>query len=153
MNIQSDNTPTADNPTRAFIAETIHRGRQNVPLDVNAAFISLGAVLVGGQPGDVKVAFTAGESATQGNGVVGGGTLANMLDCSMAIVVMSALPAGQVCSTISITVNMMRPANVGVLTAEARVNRLGKRVAFASAELLDYEGRTVATATSSLAII
>lgn len=153
MRTNTNNAAATDNPTRAFIAESIHHGRQNVILDVNPAFISLGAVLVGGRQGNVRVAFTAEESATQGNGVVGGGTLANMLDCSMAIVVMSALPAGQVCSTISITVNMMRPANVGVLIAEARLDRLGKRVAFASAELLDQEGRAVATATSSLAII
>lgn len=153
MNTKINNTPAVDNPTRALIAESIHSDRQNVKLDVNAAFISLGAVLVGGRPGDVKVAFTAGESVTQGNGVVGGGTLANMLDCSMAIALMSALSPGQTCSTISITVNMMRPANVGVLMAQARVDRLGKRVAFASAALHDKEGRAVANAMSSLAIL
>ena len=153
MTAKTHSAPEAENPTRAFIAESIHSGRQNVPLDVNAAFISLGAVLVEGRPGDVKVTFTAGESVMQGNGVVGGGTLANMLDCSLAIALMSALSPGQTCSTISITVNMMRPATAGVLLAQARVDRLGKRVAFASATLHDKEGRAVANATSSLAIL
>jgi uncharacterized protein (TIGR00369 family) len=146
-------TEIADNDTRRFIADAIVTGRKNVPLTCNAAFESMGAVLVEGRPGDVLVSFEAGEAAAQGNGVVSGGTLAAMLDSAMAVVVLSALRPGQTCSTISLTVNMLRPGLVGRLYVQAGVEKMGGRVAFASARLLDGDRKLLATGSSSLAVI
>ena len=143
----------ADNGTRAFIADVIGAGRRSVVLDVNPAFASLSAVLEEGVAGQVAMRFTASESMTQGNGVVGGGALANMLDCGVAVATLSSLTAGQTCSTITLTVNMLRPATAGPLFVEAKVDRVGKRIAFAQAKLFDPERRLVATASSSLAIL
>jgi uncharacterized protein (TIGR00369 family) len=143
----------ADNPTRAFIADAIGAGRRDVVLDVNPAFASLSTVLEEGEPGRVAMRFVAPEWAAQGNGVVGGGTLANMLDCGLAVATLSSLSAGQSCTTISLTVNMLRSASIGPLFVQATVDRLGRRIAFAHAQLFDPERRLVATASSSLAII
>lgn len=145
--------PPADNETRRFIAEAIERGARDVPLDCNPAFASLGAVLVEGKPGDVLVAFTAGEDATQGNGVVSGGTMAAMLDGAMAVAVLSALKPGETCSTISLTVNMLRPGSTGRLYVRAGVDKLGRRVAFAHGQLLSTDQAPLASATSSLAVL
>lgn len=144
--------PVQDNPTRAFIAEAIAAGRRDVALDINPAFASLGSVLEEGRPGCVTLRFTAGPQSAQGNGVVGGGTLANMLDCALAVAALSTLAPGHTCSTVSLTVNMLRAANVGALWVRASVDRTGRRMVFAQAQLFDAQQRLVATATSALAV-
>lgn len=142
-----------DNPTRAFIAEVIASSQRDVALDINPAFSSLECVLEEGTPGCVTMRFTAGPQTAQGNGVVGGGTLANILDCGLAVSALSILAPGQTCSTISLTVNMLRAAGVGTLWVRAKVDRAGRRVVFAQAQLYDSGQRLVATASSSLAVV
>jgi uncharacterized protein (TIGR00369 family) len=142
-----------DNETRRAIASAIETGQRDVPLNCNPAFAALEAVLVDGGPGDVLVRFTARQETTQGNGVVGGGTLANMLDSAIAVAVLSVLKPGQTCSTISLTVNMLRPAKPGQLYVRAGVEKLGRRIAFAHGQLLSEDRKPLATASSSLALI
>lgn len=142
-----------DNPTRAHIAGAVAAGRRNVPLDTNPASQSLGAVLIEGTPGELRLGFVAPLSSTQGNGVVAGGTLASMLDLAMAMAVLSVLPAGRTCATISLSVNMMAAAQAGALVAHASVERVGRTVGFARASLFDAGGeRLLASGTSSLAV-
>lgn len=142
-----------DNPTRAFMAEAVASGRRNVVLDVNPALASLSAVLSECRDGELVFRFTAPGSATQGNGVVGGGTLAGMLDLAMAMSVLSRLKPGLTCATISLTVNMQAAGQEGNFVAVAGVDRVGRQVAFAHAKLYDAEGtRLIASATSSLTV-
>lgn len=142
-----------DNPTRALIAQAIKNSERDVPLNINPALAALRAVLVEACKANVTLRFTADSTTLQGNGVVGGGTLANFLDNSTAMAVLSALSSGQTCSTISLTVNMLRSARAGEFIATARVDKLGRKIAFASATLVDSDGVTIAMATSALAII
>jgi len=143
---------TTENPDRQLIAEVLAAGRTDVPLDASPVLRALSARLLKGSPGDLSLSFVAGPATQQGNGVVSGGALATMLDTAIALAVLSQLSPGQTCSTISITINMMRPARNGKVQARGTVDRLGRRVAFASARLLDEEERLIAIATSSLAI-
>jgi uncharacterized protein (TIGR00369 family) len=144
----------ADNPTRAYIANAVAAGGRNVPLDVNPALASLSALLLESEGAEVVIRFTAPQSATQGNGVVGGGTLANMLDLAMAMAVLAQLKPGHTCATISLTVNMQNAGQQGLFIAVARVDRVGRQIAFADARLYDAErSRLIANATSSLAVI
>ncbi len=99
------------------------------------------------------VAFAVGEETTQGNGVVSGGTMAAMLDSAIAAAVLSTLKPGETCTTISLTVNMLRPAMMGRLYVRAEVDKLGLRVAFAHGKLLNEDRVPLATASSSLAVI
>jgi uncharacterized protein (TIGR00369 family) len=145
--------PEHDNPTRAHIAEAVASGRRNVPLTVNPALASLSALLVGRRGDALVIRFTAPQAATQGNGVVGGGTLASMLDLAMAMGVLSRLKPGYTCATISLTVNMQAAGQEGDFVAVASVDRVGRQVAFAHAKLYDPDfKRLIASATSSLAI-
>lgn len=142
-----------DNPTRALVAGAVAEGLSNVPLDANPALVSLDAVLVEGEPGNLRLRFEAPQSSTQGNGVVSGGTLASMLDIAMAMAVLSVLPPGRTCATTSLTVNMISSAQAGSFQARASVDRNGRSVAFARADLYDADGqRLLATASSSLAL-
>lgn len=142
----------ADNPTRAQVAEAAASGRRDVPLDANPAFRSLSAVLVEGTPGNLQIRMTMPPSSAQGNGVVGGGALATALDLAMAMAVLSMLPPGRNCATISLTVNMLAAARLGDVVASASVERVGRSVAFARATLHDAAGRQLASGTSSLAV-
>lgn len=143
-----------DNPTRAYVADAVASGRRNVPLDVNPALASLKAELVEVRGEDLVLRFTAPTSATQGNGVVGGGTLAGMLDLAMAMGVLARLKHGFTCATISLTVNMQAAGQAGEFIAVAGVDRVGRQIAFARATLFDApESRVIANATSSLAVI
>ncbi|HWI86870.1 MAG TPA: PaaI family thioesterase [Sphingomonas sp.] len=145
-------TGAPDNVDRVLIAGAVAAGRRNVPIDTNPAFLALSTRLIESGQGELTVSFVAGPETSQGNGVVSGGTLAAMLDNAIALAVLSQLRPGQTCATISLTINMMKPAFVGTLGARSRVDRLGGRVAFASAELFDDREQLVAKAVSSLAI-
>lgn len=143
-----------DNPTRAHVAAALASGRSEVPLDANPALRSLSTVLLHGTPGTLQLRFTVPPTSTQGNGVVGGGALAMALDLAMAMAVLSTLPPGRTCATITLSVNMMAPAQVGDLVASATVERAGRSVAFARATLHQAEGqRLLASASSSLAVL
>jgi len=143
-----------DNPTRAFVADAVASSRRDLPLGINPALASLCALLVECNGGELIIRFTAPHSATQGNGVVGGGTQASMLDLAMAMAVLSQLKPGYTCATISLSVNMQSAAQEGHLFAAARVDRIGRQVAFARAELYDSERkRLIANATSSLTLL
>ena len=142
-----------DNLDRAFIQQTLAAGVGNVALAMNPALQWLGATLLGGSKGALSIGFTAPADSVQGNGVVSGGALASMLDLAMALALLSKLPHGRTCATVSLTVNMLEPGHVGKFAVEARVKRLGNRIAFLEADL--YDGarvRCVANATASFAV-
>ena len=142
-----------DNPTRAHVAAAIAAGRRDVPLDTNPTSAALGAVLSEGKPGELRLRFVAPPESVQGNGVVGGGTLASMLDLAMAMAVLSVLPPGRSCATINLSVNMMAVAQVGPLVATSSVERVGRSVGFARACLFDASGeRLLASGTSALSV-
>lgn len=145
---------TNDNPTRAYISEVVTSGRGSLPLDINPALVSLSAQLVEARDGELVLRFTAPHSTTQGNGVVGGGAIASMLDLGMAMAVLSQLKPGFTCSTINLNVNLQASGKEGDFIAEAGVDKVGRRVAFAYAKLYDADrSRIIASATSSLAVI
>ena len=87
--------------------------------------------------GRCVIRFTPEPTWTLGNGVVQGGIVTAMLDMAMAI-------AARGCSTATITIDILRPVTGPVITATGVVDKRGKRLLFASAELHDAEGRLVA---------
>lgn len=143
-----------DNPTRAHVAAAVAAGRRDVLLDTNPALASMGTVLREGKPGELRLGFVAPPESTQGNGVIGGGTLASMLDMAMAMAMLSMLPPGRTCATINLSVNMMAAAQAGPLVATASVERVGRSVGFARASLFDASGeRLLASGTSALSVL
>lgn len=124
-----------------------------MPLDTNPVFKSVGTRLVESAGDAVRVAFTVPESMSRGEDVASGGAVTTCLDTAMVVAVLSQLKPGQTCTSINFTVNMMRPAKIGELTAEGRVEKLGRRVCFASARLHGADGALVATATCAIAVV
>jgi uncharacterized protein (TIGR00369 family) len=107
--------------------------------------VESGRAVFAGRPGD---------HAYNPLGVVHGGYAATLLDSACGCAVHSQLSAVQAYTTLDINVAFHKPItrDTGLVRAEGRVRSLGRRVAFAEAELRDEQGRLYASATSTLLI-
>lgn len=87
-------------------------------------------------------------------GTVHGGVISTLLDTAAACSVHATLAAGELYTSLDLTVKFLRPVTVesGRLRAVGRVLQRGRRTALATADLVDESGRLVAHATSSCLI-
>ncbi|MDY6906595.1 MAG: PaaI family thioesterase [Thermodesulfobacteriota bacterium] len=85
---------------------------------------------------------------------VHGGILSTLLDTAMTGSVISTLPAGQVCTTVDITIKYMRPvtAATGTLQCTAKPIHTGKRLATAEGRITDPGGNLIAHGVSTCTI-
>lgn len=88
-------------------------------------------------------------------GGVHGGYAATLLDSACGIAVHSMLKPDQGFTTLELKVSYLRGMNdtTGQVRAEGRVLNMGRRVAFAEADIRDADGRLMATATSTLLVL
>jgi uncharacterized protein (TIGR00369 family) len=110
--------------------------------------------ITGLEEGRVEFTCAVDESAYNPIGVVHGGLVCTLLDTVAGCAVHTTLPAGVGYTSIELKVSYLRAvhAGSGPLTAVGRVIKPGRRVAFAEGEVLDADGRSVATASSSLLV-
>jgi uncharacterized protein (TIGR00369 family) len=141
-----------DNPTRRYIWEAVRRGDQELSLDFSPLLRPYNTILVKGAPGRVTLRYEMGADMVQGAGYIGGGMIANILDMTMAVAMLSMLQPGQHCATINLSVNMIAAAVPGYLFTSAEVERLGRRTGYTRAEVRDNRDRLIASAISSLLI-
>ncbi len=87
------------------------------------------------------------------NGVAHGAVAFTLMDTAMGAAVMSVIEEGNVCATIEMHTRFIRGAGEGSLIAEARVTHPGRRIVHLEADTRDGDGRLIATATSSYAVI
>jgi uncharacterized protein (TIGR00369 family) len=118
------------------------------------------AALFGFRPTEVefgRVVFevTPDDSAYNPIGMVHGGLVCTLADTVAACAVHSSLDAGVAYTSIDLNVSYLRPVtrDSGILRAIGTLTKPGRRVAFASAEILDGRGKCVATATTSCLIM
>jgi len=95
------------------------------------------------------------QSAYNPIGVVHGGLVCTLADTVAGCAVHSTLEAGVGYTSIDINVSYLRPvtSESGVLRATGVATKRGRRVAFATAEIVDGSGRLVATATSNCLVM
>ena len=76
-----------------------------------------------------------------------------MLDYAMALAAFSRAAPGQSFATVSLTTHFLRSTLPGPHRARAKLDRMGARMSFASAELIrEGDGALLATATAVMAI-
>ncbi|MGH9779600.1 MAG: PaaI family thioesterase [Candidatus Acidiferrales bacterium] len=75
---------------------------------------------------------------------VHGGVLAALADTAMAMAVWTLVPASTRIATVEMKINYLVPHQRGRLRAEARVLRLGKRLAVGEAEIRDRRRELIA---------
>jgi uncharacterized protein (TIGR00369 family) len=107
--------------------------------------------------GEGRVVFgcTPDESLYNPIGTVHGGLVCTLADTVIGCAVHSLLEAGVAYTSIDLTVNYLRPvtADGTKLLATGTVTKPGRRVAFATAEIVDASGKVVATGTGSVLIM
>ena len=105
--------------------------------------------------GRVEFAGTPDSSVYNPIGSVHGGLACTLLDSVLGCAVHTTLPAGVGYTSIELKVNYLRgiSADTGPITARGWVTKPGRRVAFSDAEIIDSDGKVLATATGSCLII
>lgn len=82
-------------------------------------------------------------------GLLHGGATASLIDTATAFAVINALGASEKATTVDLTVQYLRPHTAGKIVCTAKITRAGKRLLFLSAEVVNEEGKLVATAVST----
>jgi uncharacterized protein (TIGR00369 family) len=107
------------------------------------------------EPGRVVFECEPDESSYNPLGIVHGGLVCTLADSVVGCAVHSTLDADTVFTSIDLNMSYLRAVtkDSGVLRATGIVTKPGRRVAFASAEVIDEAGKLVATATSSCLVM
>jgi acyl-CoA thioesterase len=87
------------------------------------------------------------------NGVVHGAVLFAMVDTAMGAATMSVLPEGRYCASVDVQLRFVRPAGGGSLVADVEVLKQGRSVVHLDGRVHDDDGRLVATAAATFAVI
>jgi acyl-CoA thioesterase len=87
------------------------------------------------------------------HGLVHGGVLYALADTGMGGALSTLLGDGEICTTIEIKISYFRPWKSGSLICETRVINRGRTTAALTSDLRDGEGRHLAQATGTFAIV
>ena len=89
------------------------------------------------------------EKLRQPHGLLHGGATASIIDTAMAFAVVTCLTDEEKASTVDLTVQYLRPHTDGQIICTAKILRAGKRLLFLSAEVVNEQGKLIATALST----
>jgi uncharacterized protein (TIGR00369 family) len=115
----------------------------------------MGFTLVEVSQGLAVFECTPDESVYNPIGVVHGGLVCTLADSAAGCAVQTTLEAGVAYTSIDINVTYLRPVtkDTGLIRATARVTKPGRRVAYATVEVADRDGKLLAQATSSCLVM
>lgn len=113
----------------------------------------IGMRLVNLRPGEAVIEIDMRDELRQPHGVLHGGVTATLIDTAMAFAIIPSLAEGERTTTIDLTVHYLRPHFEGAFKCTARVVRAGKRIITLSADVVNEEGKLIATAISTYAKI
>jgi acyl-CoA thioesterase len=113
--------------------------------------VTLGLKLVEAKDGDSLCLWTVDDRLLNGNQVVMGGFITSAADIAMAYATASLLSETQSFTSISINTTFHRPAFVGEITVKAHIKKLGRKVAYVEATLVQ-NNKVIADVTSSIMI-
>ncbi len=109
----------------------------------------IGMRLVDLQRDTAVISIEMRDDLRQPSGVLHGGVTATLIDTAMAFAVRTRLAIEEATATIDLTVHYLRPHLAGTFTCTAKVVRAGKRIFTVSADVVNDEGKHIATAVST----
>jgi|ERR1035437_623517 acyl-CoA thioesterase len=109
----------------------------------------IGMELVDLRPDQATIKIEMRDDLRQPSGVLHGGVTAALIDTSMAFAVGTRLGLREMTATIDLTVHYLRPHMTGSFTCTAKIVRAGKRIFTVSAEVVNEDGKLIATAIST----
>lgn len=109
----------------------------------------LGFELVDLQFGEATLKLAMRDELRQPYGFLHGGATASLIDTATAFACISCLEKGEQTMTIDLTIHYLRPHKTGEVFCTAKVVRNGKRIQTVSAEVVNEDGKLIATALST----
>ena len=109
----------------------------------------MGMRLVGLRPGEADIEIEMRDELRQPHGVLHGGVTATLIDTAMAFAVITRLAPDEKASTIDLTVHYLRPHTEGTFTCTAKIVRGGRRIFTVSADVVNSDGKLIATGIST----
>jgi uncharacterized protein (TIGR00369 family) len=109
----------------------------------------IGMKLVRLRPDEAAISIEMRDELRQPSGVLHGGVTATLIDTAMAFAVRTRIPREEATATIDLTVHYLRPHLEGTFTCTARVVRGGKRIFTVTADVVNTEGKLIATGLST----
>lgn len=100
-----------------------------------------------------RLTMQCAEKLTGRFGMIHGGALASLADSAMAVSLMSMFSLEDRVASIEMKINFVSPVSSGEVTAEGRVLHIGRTIGTAECEIKNQEGRLVAKAIGTYAII
>jgi uncharacterized protein (TIGR00369 family) len=114
----------------------------------------LGMELSGDEPGVGVAHVVIGPEHLNPNGVVHGAVLFALVDTAMGKSTMSVIDEpDRYCASIEVSLRFIRPAVDGRVTATATVVKRGRSVVHLESRVVEDDGRLVATAAGTFAIL
>lgn len=111
----------------------------------------LGMELLEMSHGKAKLKLPMKQKLRQPHGVLHGGATASVIDTAMAFAVASVLKDGEKASTVDLTVHYLRPVLEGEIFCTAKILRAGRKLLTVSADVVNADGKPIATALSTYA--
>lgn len=113
----------------------------------------LGFAVTSRGDGACRVELDVEEKHKNPHGLVHGAVLYALADTGMGGALTSVLSPDELCTTIEIKINYLRPWRRGVLACDTRVLSRGRTTAVLQSDLFDAEQRHLATALGTFAIV
>ena len=111
----------------------------------------LGMELVDLNPPKATVKLEMRDELRQPHGLLHGGATASLIDTATAFALITVLGEEKKFATVDLNVHYLRPHIDGVITCTAKVIKPGKRLSTISADVINEDGKLIATALSTYA--
>jgi uncharacterized protein (TIGR00369 family) len=113
----------------------------------------IGLELLAVEKGRTLFRLSAGQRHHNPMGTLHGGILCDLADAAMGSAMATTLEGGQSYTTLELAINFLKPIRSGVLTAEGRVVKRGRRVGLTECDVLDENGSLGARAKSTCLVL
>ena len=122
------------------------------PVENSPINLLLGATPEDLPDGRVRLRLAVRPEFANETGATHGGVAAFLLDGAMGRAMVRTLGPGENCATVQLSLQFLSPAR-GLLTAEARIVRRGRGVAFVESDCTGEDGKLVARAPRTRALL
>lgn len=109
----------------------------------------IGMKLVKMKPNEATIEIEMRDQLRQPHGLLHGGVTATLIDTAMAFAVITVLKREEKASTVDLNVHYLRPHLEGKFSCTAKVVKAGKRLLTVSAEVINEQGKLIATSLST----
>lgn len=109
----------------------------------------IGMKLVAMKPLEATIEIEMRDQLRQPHGLLHGGVTATLIDTAMALAVITCLTREEKASTVDLNVYYLRPHTEGKISCTAKIIKPGKRLLTVSAEVVNEQGKLIATALST----